>query len=57
MDAIKDKVAKDSAWADAPVKSPKQLEDYLRQKGAKIDAIPSDDAGFEAWIQENIICE
>ena len=57
MDAIKDKVSKDSTWSDAPIKSPKQLEEYLRKKGVQLDMIPTDDAGLEAWIHNNIECK
>lgn len=57
MDAIKDKVSKDSTWADAPIKSPKQLTEYLAKKGVMMDMVPTDEAGLDAWIQENIICK
>ena len=57
MDAIKDKVSKDSTWSDAPIKSPKQLEEYLRKKGVQLDMIPTDDAGLGAWIHNNIECK
>ena len=56
MEAIKDKVSNDDAWTDAPMKSPKQLEEYLRKKGVQLDMIPTDNAGLEAWIHNNIIC-
>lgn len=57
MDAIKSKMASDNTWADAPVKSPKQLMEYLAQKGVQLDMVPIDEAGFEAWIHENIECK
>lgn len=57
MDAVKRKIVEDSSWADAPTNSYKALEEYLRRKGAQLDMIPSDAAGLEAWIHNNIECK
>lgn len=36
-------------WPDAP-KKPREIKDFLREKGVEVDAIPIDEDGFKIWM-------